>query len=123
MWIQVVFCTYSISTSLVKMLSKALKLDQVHVFAPGSGILSTIPNNGYAAWSGTSMATPQVSGLAALVLTMRNNLTAECVRKVIEDNVQAKPAYIDLVSSGGLIDVGATVKALKSGFNCTLDGN
>ena len=94
-------------------------IDQVHVFAPGSGILSTIPNNGYASWSGTSMATPIVSGLAALVLTMRPDLYAECVRDVIEKNVQPKAAYADLVSSGGLIDVGNTMKSLKSGYNCT----
>lgn len=96
-------------------------IDQVHVFAPGSGILSTIPNDGYAAWSGTSMATPIVSGLAALVLTMRPDLYAECVRDVIEKNVQPKAAYADLVSSGGLIDVGNTMKSLKSGYNCTVE--
>ena len=48
-------------------------------------------------------------------MTMRDGMSAEEVRKVIEDNVQKKDQYADLVSSGGLIDVGATIKALKSG--------
>ncbi|MHB1038240.1 MAG: Calx-beta domain-containing protein [Pirellulales bacterium] len=36
------------------------------VLAPGEAIVSTLPGNNYAAWSGTSMATPVVSGIAAL---------------------------------------------------------
>ena len=40
------------------------------VRAPGESIYSTLPNNQYAKWSGTSMATPVVSGIAAL---MRSN--------------------------------------------------
>jgi subtilisin family serine protease len=41
---------------------------QVGVCAPGVGILSTVPPNDYAAWDGTSMAAPHVTGLAALIL-------------------------------------------------------
>lgn len=39
----------------------------VRVMAPGDHILSTVPGGGYASWSGTSMATPLVTGVAALV--------------------------------------------------------
>ncbi|WP_373987894.1 S8 family serine peptidase [Duganella sp. BuS-21] len=41
---------------------------QVSVCAPGVAITSCVPPNNYAAWDGTSMATPHVTGLAALCL-------------------------------------------------------
>ena len=40
---------------------------EYEVYAPGEGIISTIPNDQYASWSGTSMAAPIVSAIAAIV--------------------------------------------------------
>ena len=87
--------------------------DYVHVMAPGSQIYSTVLDGLYANMWGTSMATPMVSGLAALVMSMREDLTGEEVRNVIEANVEKNDNYDGLVSSGGCIDVGATILALK----------
>ena len=44
---------------------------QVDVCAPGVAIVSSVPPNNFAAWDGTSMAAPHVTGLAALVLAHR----------------------------------------------------
>lgn len=44
---------------------------QVDVSAPGVAIVSSVPPNNFAAWDGTSMAAPHVTGLAALILAHR----------------------------------------------------
>lgn len=63
------------------------------VFAPGLGILSTIPGNSYASYSGTSMATPLVAGLAALVKAVHPTWTpAQLMFQLCgtADNIDAK---------------------------------
>jgi len=84
----------------------------VHVFAPGSRIASTFPNNRYVYQSGTSMACPMVSGLAALVMSMRSNLSGAQVKRLIEQNVQVKSQFNGMATSRGLIDVDKTIKAV-----------
>lgn len=61
---------------------------QVDVFAPGVNIYSTLPGgNVYGKLSGTSMAAPVVSGLAALLLEYYPDLSAEQLKYVIEKSV------------------------------------
>jgi len=59
---------------------------QVDVFAPGVDILSTVPGGGYERESGTSMATPVVSGLAAMLMSYFPNLSAADVKRIILDS-------------------------------------
>ena len=85
----------------------------VHVFAPGQHIYSTDIGSSYSYKTGTSMACPHATGLAALILTMRDKLIGQDVRQLIECGAQKKPSYKNLVSSGGLIDVLNTIKVSK----------
>jgi len=59
---------------------------RVDVFAPGEDILSTVQGGGYERLSGTSMAAPVVTGLAALIMSYYPNLTAAQVRQIILDS-------------------------------------
>ena len=89
----------------------------VHVGAPGSGILSTAPNNEYIKLSGTSMACPHVAGLAALILSARPELTAVQVKKIIMDTVDKIPALDGKTVTGGRINARAALEgALRFGI-------
>lgn len=55
----------------------------VDVFAPGTDVYSTYPNNEYEYSPGTSMAAPAVSGVAALVWSQYPDLSAKQVKKII----------------------------------------
>lgn len=58
----------------------------VDVFAPGVKIWSTTPNNEYEFMQGTSMAAPEVTGVAAMIRSYYPKLTASQVKHVIMDS-------------------------------------
>lgn len=67
--------------------------DNLFIMAPGDSILSTIYSDTIAYDSGTSMAAPHVSGVAALMLERNPNLTSEQVREIIAKTARKEPDY------------------------------
>lgn len=86
--------------------------------APGVGIYSTLPVDGYGSWSGTSMAAPFAAGQAALLLSLNANLNVVQVADLLGGTAvnlnPFNPGYVNQLGVG-LIDVAASLNALQSG--------
>ncbi|MDN3612349.1 S8 family peptidase [Vibrio ostreicida] len=102
--------------------------ESVDVFAPGYRILSSTPNNTYSAYSGTSMAAPVVSGVAAMVWSRYPDLSAVEMKELLMSQSRNYPELLvnkpstpeDLVPfstlsiSGGIVDAEAIFAELES---------
>jgi subtilisin family serine protease len=83
----------------------------VHTFAPGVDIISTLPGNKMASESGTSMATPFVSGALAALLSFRPQATPSQLRLALLGSVKQNVNYEN--ASRGRIDLGAAITELS----------
>lgn len=72
-------------TNIIASFSNFGKMN-VDVFAPGNQIYATIPNNKYKYLQGTSMASPNAAGVAALIRSYYPNLTASQVKHILMDS-------------------------------------
>ena len=97
-WIEVGASSWHGPDSLVAPFSNYSQT-LVDVFAPGVDILSTVPGGGYERESGTSMAAPVVSGVAALLMSYYPTLTAVDVKRIILESATRKP--VEVIVPGG----------------------
>ena len=77
----------------------------VDLAAPGVGILSTVPGHGYKLLSGTSMATPHVTGAAAFLMGRFPGMAALDVKARLLRFATPKPALIGRCVSGGRLNL------------------
>jgi subtilisin family serine protease len=84
-WIEVGASSWKGLDSLAAPFSNYGKA-QVDVFAPGVDILSTVPGGGYERESGTSMAAPVVTGIAALLMSYYPTLSAADIKRILLDS-------------------------------------
>jgi subtilisin family serine protease len=81
----------------------------VDIAAPGVDILSTLPGGGYGLNSGTSMATPHVAGVIALVRDLHPEWTYDQVIQQVLSTVDPLPQLVGLVATGGRLNAAAAV--------------
>jgi subtilisin family serine protease len=92
----------------------------VDISAPGSNIRSTVPTNNYASMSGTSMATPMVSGLLGLMKslnpTMPNQDLINCMYNTAVNINSQNPSYANKLGAGR-IDAFAAMNCVAATLN------
>jgi len=99
--------------------------NDVDVFSPGMSIYSTLPGSTYGKNDGTSMASPVVAGLAALILTYYPNLTPNDIIQILKqsatrfdgkmvnrpsENEETEKIPLNSLSASGLINADAALK-------------
>lgn len=95
----------------------------VDVFAPGTDIYSTFPNNEYEYSPGTSMAAPAVAGVAALVRSQYPKLKASQVKRIIMESGLAPKAKVILggdASKVGKLDEISTSGKIVNAYNALI---
>jgi subtilisin family serine protease len=84
--------------------------ESVDIAAPGTCIYSTSLNGEYSYCSGTSMATPMVTGVAALIYSMVDGITAFEAKNMIIGTVTKRNELSEIIGSGGMLNGGAAIE-------------
>lgn len=88
--------------------------ETVHMGSPGVSILSTLPNGTYGFANGTSMATPFVSGVAALMLRESPTMNGYQIRQLILSGSDSAESLSNKVSTAGRLNVYSSVQSAKT---------
>jgi subtilisin family serine protease len=92
----------------------------VDLGAPGVSTYSTLPNGTYGSYSGTSMATPHVTGAVALCKSIFPSITLAQIRSAVLGSATATTSLSGKTATGGRLNVGAMASNCAS-FNNLVD--
>ena len=81
--------------------------------APGSGIRSTITGGGYANFNGTSMASPHVAGIVALMRSLAPTVSTADVKRILIETSTWDSRLENISDSGGRVSASAAVSAVN----------
>ncbi len=87
--------------------------EQVAVAAPGEDIYSTYRDGGYKSLTGTSMACPHVTGVAALLLSVSPGLTRDDVREIVCRTATKLSGFSPDQQGSGVVNAGAAVARVR----------
>jgi len=86
----------------------------VHLGSPGVGIYSTLPNNTFGYMNGTSMATPFVSGVAAMMLYEKPTMNGYQIKQLLQNDGDSVASLATKTSSGRRVNAYSAVMAAKT---------
>lgn len=123
-WLEVGASHYQFGVNLPAMFSN-YGFNSVDLFAPGVAIYSTVPGNNYESLQGTSMASPEVAGVAALLLSLFPKTSPEKMRSTLMSTAQSfknvvvilpggEKNYSSMIPFGELSSTGGIVNALNA---------
>jgi thermitase len=95
----------------------------VDLAAPGTSIYSTLRGGKYGFLSGGSMASPQVAGAAALILSIKPTFSTTELKADILNNVDKLPSLEGKVITGGRLDVCKAMPGCPQGSQPTVTTN
>jgi hypothetical protein len=90
-------------------------VEAVDLGAPGVAVFSTVLGDGYASYSGTSMAAPHVTGTAALALGLHPDWDFARLKRQILATTRAIPALAGNVLTGGALNADAALNVSDPG--------
>jgi len=96
----------------------------VEIAAPGVNVLSTKRGGGYVAFSGTSMATPHVAGIIALMLEANPNLTPAQVKDILKRTATNMTGRLAWEAGAGHVNTYEAVSAalgLRTDYGATVN--
>ena len=85
----------------------------VDVAAPGSGIRSTVTGGGYASFNGTSMASPHVAGIAALMRSLAPTASTADIKRILIETSTWDSRLETVSDSEGRVNASAAVSAVN----------
>lgn len=121
-WLEIGALNYVMDENMAAPFSN-YSAEVVDVFAPGMAIYATTPENTYEFLQGTSMASPVVAGVAAVLRSYFPDLTAEQVKDIIMASAEKKTnmmvvkpgsnekvPFSDLSATGGIVNLERAVE-------------